>query len=155
MSNWRVMPSPNPGISAAGEAAGRTALNPSAGPAAIGGMLVPGEEPEVETSGQTEMQTRLSTAVSDIAKLANAMEALSVGRYRVASPAEERVTVPHGAADDPPPTSGVDAARGDGGAGRVVGFGSVNGEASNPSGFAARSGAPVETNRQVASHYRL
>ena len=41
------MSSPNPGISAAGEAAGRTALNPATGPAAIGGMLSPGEsEPE-------------------------------------------------------------------------------------------------------------
>jgi len=149
------MASPNPGISAAGEAAGRTALNPSAGPAAIGGMLVPGEEPEVERSDATELQIRLSTAVSDIAKLANAMEALSVGRFRVASPAEEPMTVRHGANDDPPPTAGGDVAMGESGAGRVVGFGSVNGEASSPNGFAARSGAPVETNRQVASHYRL
>jgi hypothetical protein len=148
------MPSPNPGISAAGEAAGRTALNPSAGPAAIGGMLVPGEEPDVETSEQTELEIRLSTAVSDIAKLANAMEALSGGRSRVASPPEQRTTVHNGAADDPPPTPGADLATGEGGAGRVVGLGAVNGETSNPNGFAARAGAPGETNRQVASHYR-
>src|ERR1019366_9856489 len=74
--------SANPGVSAAGEAAGRSALNPSAGPAAIGGMLVPGEEPEVEPSEQMKLQARLSNAVSDITKLANAMEALSVDSPR-------------------------------------------------------------------------
>jgi hypothetical protein len=121
-------------------------------------MLVPGEEPEVETSGATELQIRLSTAVSDIAKLANAMEALSVGRYRVAPPSDERIKRQNGGADDATsPIAGPDMATGEGGSGsgRVVGFGSVNGDASNPNGFAARTGAPVETNRQVASHYRL
>ena len=37
------MSSQNPGISAAGRALGRTALNPASGPAAIGGMLQAGE----------------------------------------------------------------------------------------------------------------
>jgi hypothetical protein len=74
------MSSQNPGISAAGKAAGRTALNPAAGPAAIGGMLQAGEEPSDDLSGVdfANMQSRLAKAVSDIAKLANAMEALVV-----------------------------------------------------------------------------
>lgn len=74
------MSSVNPGISAAGEAAGRTALDPSAGRAAIGGMLSVGEIPEdPETPDPATLQIRLSTVVSDIAKLADAMEALKVG----------------------------------------------------------------------------
>lgn len=74
------MSSVNPGISAAGEAAGRTALDPSSGRAAIGGMLSVGEIPEeAETPDPATLQTRLSAVVSQIAKLADAMEALNVG----------------------------------------------------------------------------
>jgi hypothetical protein len=76
--------SPNPGISAAGEAAGRTALNPSTGPAAIGGMVVPGEsEPEPPTRRRvpSAAEDRLATVVSDISKLATAMGALSLSRH--------------------------------------------------------------------------
>ena len=78
------MSSPNPGISAAGEAAGRTALNPSTGPAAIGGMVVPGEaepDPPVPQRVPSAEEDRLTTVVSDIAKLATAMSALSLSRH--------------------------------------------------------------------------
>jgi len=66
----------NPGISAAGEAAGRTALDPSAGRAAIGGMLSVGEISEDETSDRSTLQGRLSMAISDITKLAGALVGL-------------------------------------------------------------------------------
>jgi hypothetical protein len=74
------MSSVNPGISAAGEAAGRTALDPSSGRAAIGGMLQVGEIPEdAEPANPATLQTRLSAVVSQIAMLAGVMEALKVG----------------------------------------------------------------------------
>ena len=74
------MSSQNPGISAAGKAAGKTALNPAAGPAAIGGMLQAGGVVDDDRSDLdlAKVQSRLAKVVSDIAKLANAMEALAV-----------------------------------------------------------------------------
>jgi hypothetical protein len=79
------MSSQNPGISAAGKAAGKTALNPAAGPAAIGGMLQAGDLAEDPSDFDlTGVQSRLAKAVSDIAKLANAMEALSAMNTREA-----------------------------------------------------------------------
>jgi hypothetical protein len=80
------MSSPNPGISAAGEAAGRTALNPATGPAAIGGMLVPGPEP---SAFAVSLQNRLSTAVSDVTKLLKVLRELSLNLNRGGSPTEE------------------------------------------------------------------
>jgi hypothetical protein len=72
------MSSQNPGISAAGKALGRTALNPASGPAAIGGMLQVGDLDEDPSDlDLVGVQSRLAKAVSDIAKLANAMEALA------------------------------------------------------------------------------
>ena len=66
----------NPGISAAGSAAKRTALDPSAGPAAIGGMLV---KNSVEPApGAPPLRDRLTAVVNDITKLANAVEVLSI-----------------------------------------------------------------------------
>jgi hypothetical protein len=146
------MPSPNPGISAAGEAAGRTALNPNAGPAAIGGMLVPGEEPEVERSGETTLQIRLSSAVSDITKLANAMVALSLGGRR--APEAAPTPVHNGWRDDGSPVPAAGDGGGETNAGRPPGFTTISGESGTMSGYAARPGAAVESNRQVASYYR-
>jgi len=68
----------NPGISAAGEAAGRTALDPSAGRAAIGGMLSVGEISDAEALDRSTPQGRLSSAISDIAKLAGALQGLKL-----------------------------------------------------------------------------
>jgi hypothetical protein len=87
-----IMSSPNPGISAAGEAAGRTAQNPSSGPAAIGGMLSEGE-PEVEPSDDVTLRSRLKTAISDIAKLAHAMGALSMDPTQWPRPSDEELAV--------------------------------------------------------------
>ena len=73
------MSSQNPGISAAGRALGRTALNPASGPAAIGGMLQAGQPEEDPWEGDlSDVRSRLSKAISDITKLANAVEALAV-----------------------------------------------------------------------------
>jgi len=67
----------NPGISAAGSAARRTALDPSSGPAAIGGMLsTSAVDPTPE---ETSPEIRLTIVVTEITKLANAVEALSIG----------------------------------------------------------------------------
>jgi hypothetical protein len=157
--------SPNPGISAAGEAAGRTALNPSAGPAAIGGMLVPGEEePEVETSDvteppadvPTEMEARLSSAVSDLTKLANALAALSMAPPRELPMRHGDSARQNGAGGEPASTMAVaDLSAGDGGSSRPVGFGPGGGETGNIGGYAASPGVAVETYRQVASYFRL
>ena len=95
------MSSPNPGISAAGEAAGRTALNPSTGPAAIGGMVVPGEaepDPPVPQRVPSADEDRLTTVVSDIAKLATAMSALSLSRPREEATSREKIWGRSGAA---------------------------------------------------------
>jgi hypothetical protein len=79
------MSSQNPGISAAGKAAGKTALNPAAGPAAIGGMLQAGDLAEDHADLDLALvQSRLAKAVSDIAKLANVMEALATVSTRAA-----------------------------------------------------------------------
>jgi hypothetical protein len=88
------MSSQNPGISAAGKAAGKTALNPASGPAAIGGMLQAGAElaDDLSDFDLTEVQSRLAKAVSDIARLANALEALAVDGVReVEADGDERM----------------------------------------------------------------
>jgi hypothetical protein len=78
------MSSQNPGISAAGRALGRTALNPASGPAAIGGMLQAGDlendswEDHPWEVDPSDVRSRLAKAISDITKLANALEALAV-----------------------------------------------------------------------------
>jgi hypothetical protein len=69
----------NPGISAAGSAAKRTALDPSAGPAAIGGMLSLRNNALAPSQAASPLQARLTAAVTDITRLANAMEVLSIG----------------------------------------------------------------------------
>jgi hypothetical protein len=81
------MSSVNPGISAAGEAAGRTALDPSTGRAAIGGMLSVGEIPDTDLPDPSTLQTRLSMVVSEITKLADAIQGLKI------DPANERSAV--------------------------------------------------------------
>jgi hypothetical protein len=78
------MSSVNPGISAAGEAAGKTALDPSSGRAAIGGMLSVGEIADTEIPDPSTLQTRLSMVVSEITKLADAIQGLKM------DPANER-----------------------------------------------------------------
>ena len=80
------MSSLNPGISAAGEAAGRTALDPSAGRAAIGGMLSVGDTPDMEMPNPVTLKTRLSMVVSEITKLADALQRLKIDLANEKSP---------------------------------------------------------------------
>jgi hypothetical protein len=70
----------NPGISAAGAAAGRSAQNPSVGPAAIGGMLSSSPEEPIgfDAPEPAVIEERLTLVVSAITRLADAMEALVV-----------------------------------------------------------------------------
>ena len=148
------MASPNPGISAAGEAAGRTALNPSAGPAAIGGMLVPGEEPEIEPTESMKLQERLSSAVSDIAKLANAMEALSIehnggGGMPGESDDQHGVDQRRG----PAPVT-RDSSNGDAGVHAPRTVGGVGESTPQFTEFAKRARPTPDSPRQAASHYR-
>ena len=73
------MSSQNPGISAAGRALGRTALDPASGPAAIGGMLQAGQREDASSDiDHQDVRSRLAKVISDITKLANALEALAV-----------------------------------------------------------------------------
>jgi len=149
------MPSANPGVSAAGEAAGRSALNPSAGPAAIGGMLVPGEEPEVEPSEHMKMQMRLSEAVSDLAKLAHAMEVLSINRLHEGVAGSENGDRRADGADEgvpPPPTR--DSPNGDSALHVPRTMGAVAEGPRNFGDFAKMPGPSAEAQRQAASHYR-
>lgn len=90
------MSSQNPGISAAGKAAGKTALNPASGPAAIGGMLQAGAELDDDLSDfdLAKVQSRLARAVSDIAKLANALESLAVDRVPEADDSDGQERMP-------------------------------------------------------------
>lgn len=105
------MPRLNPGISAAGAAAGRSAQNPSAGPAAIGGMLSTSPEEPIGFDGPEPvvLEERLTLVVSAITRLADAMEALVVRMPAgasspdpVESPASHAVIGRHGRrAEDP------------------------------------------------------
>jgi hypothetical protein len=148
------MASPNPGISAAGEAAGRTALNPSAGPAAIGGMLVPGEEPEVEPTESMKLQKRLSSAVSDITKLANAMEALSVKRSGGEGGSGENDDQ-RGEDERSMPTPATwDSSNGDAGVHVPRTVGSMGESTPKFSDFTKVSRPTPDTQHQAASHYR-
>jgi hypothetical protein len=94
------MSSPNPGISAAGEAAGRTALNPKTGPAAIGGMLVPGPEPSALA---VSLQNRLISAVSDVTKLLNVLRELSLNLNRADTSTEQPLRQRSASGEPPPP----------------------------------------------------
>ena len=80
------MASANPGVSAAGAAARRTALDPSAGRAAIGGMLSVSDTFGEGCADPAALQTRLTSVVSDVAKLAYAIEALTLVPIENTSP---------------------------------------------------------------------
>ena len=162
------MSSPNPGISAAGEAAGRTALNPSTGPAAIGGMVVPGEaepDPPVPRRVPSADEERLTTAVSDIAKLATAMSALSLSRPREEATNREKIWGrsgrPHATAGGAPES--VRAARsipaaqsvpGGRTTKRTHGLEAAGAVTTGIGGYANGPAASTDPQRQAASRYR-
>jgi hypothetical protein len=62
-------------------------------------MLTLGERMEADSPDLSVLQTRLASAVSDITKLANAMEALSVGLGRDAAAPERNPIRGHHASD--------------------------------------------------------
>jgi hypothetical protein len=155
--------SPNPGISAAGEAAGRTALNPSTGPAAIGGMRESEPEPQPPVQQRTHTpaykrvrsaeEEQLTTAVTDIMRLAMALRALSLDPDLEEVDASEEWGRPGdgpyaasggtpGPAYDPSPTN------------RPHGLGATGGVTPGVGGYAAVPVASTDTHRQAASHYR-
>ena len=162
------MSSPNPGISAAGEAAGRTALNPSTGPAAIGGMVVPGEaepDPPVPQRVPSAEEDRLTTVVSDIAKLATAMSALSLSGPREEATSREKMW---GRSGRPQATAGgapesvrargsVPAAQSVPGGSttkRTHGLEATGADTTSRGGYAKGPAASTDPQRQAASRYR-
>jgi hypothetical protein len=150
--------SPNPGISAAGEAAGRTALNPSTGPAAIGGMVVPGESdpvPPVPQRVRSASEDWLTTVVSDITTMAKAMSALSLDiRTGEVAPHEQHRGYAGGgqdvtAAGSPEPVPGASSPPH-----TSQGLGATGAVATGIGGYANVPAASADTHRQTASRYR-
>ena len=150
------MSSPNPGISAAGEAAGRTALNPSTGPAAIGGMVVPGEAeptPPVPQRVPSASEDRLTTVVSDIATLAKALGSLSLDIYPEEAPSHEQhgghsgggQYVTAAGAPEPVPNAGTPHA--------TQGLGATGAVTTGIGGYANGPAASADTHRQEPSRF--
>ena len=151
------MSSPNPGISAAGEAAGRTALNPSTGPAAIGGMVVPGESepaPLVPRRVRSASEDRLTTVVSDITKMARAMGALSLSLQPEDAPSREQYRGRSGGgryaavAGSPEPVPGTSTPH------TTQGLGATGAVTTGIGGYANVPAVSTDTHRQAASRYR-
>jgi hypothetical protein len=165
------MSSPNPGISAAGEAAGRTALDPSTGPAAIGGMLSPGEadgEPPpppsrppvkdrlprvIRSRPRNPLEDRLTAVVSEISNLVTALEALSLKHHESlpVRPLEEG----GGGEGSLPPLPTEAGAAGSSQAGSTYGLGATAAAPSTIAGYARLPLTSTDTHRQAASHYRM
>jgi hypothetical protein len=118
-------------------------------------MLVPGEEPEVEPSEQMKLQARLSSAVSDITKLANAMEALSVELPRggIASSETSSMRRDEDGESVPPPFP-RDSLNGDSNVHIPRTVGAVSEGTHRLTDFAKVSRPTSDTQRQAASHYR-
>jgi hypothetical protein len=157
--------SPNPGISAAGEAAGKTALNPSTGPAAIGGMVVPGEaepepEPPVYRRDPSDGEERLSAVVSDLSKLASAMRALSLSRYSKEAASRQKLWGRSGGA--PFPTAGgaresvpaPESARAGGATKQANGLEATGSVTTGIGGYANGPAPSTDPHRQAASRSR-
>jgi hypothetical protein len=148
--------SPNPGISAAGEAAGRTALNPSTGPAAIGGMVVPGETeptPPVPQRVRSASEDRLTFVVSDIATLARALGALSLDIHPEEAPPHDQHGGDSGggqyvaAADPPEPVPNVGTPH------TTPGLGATGSVTAGIGGYANGPAASADTHRQEPSRF--
>jgi hypothetical protein len=167
------MSSPNPGISAAGEDLSRTALDPSAGPAAIGGMLSPGEgeaeapppppaRPPIndrlpalptvirERRPGNALEDRLSAVVSDISNLVIALEALSFRPLGSAPPPprqgrDEAGQLPPISPETTPGTNYGHSA---------YGLGATASSTPQVAGYARLPMTSSDTHRQAASHHR-
>jgi hypothetical protein len=118
-------------------------------------MLVPGEEPEVEPSEQVKLQARLSSAVSDITKLANAMEALSVEMHRGGTASSEKSSVRRDEdRESVPPPIPCDSLNGDSSMHVPRTVGGVGEGTHKVSDFPKMSRPTSDTQRQAASHFR-
>jgi hypothetical protein len=156
--------SPNPGISAAGEAAGRTALDPTSGPAAIGGMREsePEAQPPVPQRTHTPAYKRVRSAeedhltaeVTDVTRLAAAIGSLFFARHPDEPDSSEEYwgqsgggQLP-GAGGMPEPVHGGDTGS------RPHGLGATGSVTPGIVGYATVPVASTDTHRQAASHYR-
>jgi hypothetical protein len=118
-------------------------------------MLVPGEEPEIEPTESIKMQKRLSSAVADIAKLANVLEALSVTRpYGTSTSGQSDDHDDEDGRSLPAPVA-RDFPNGDVGARVPRTVGSAGESTPKLADFAKMSRPTPDTSRQAASHYRM
>jgi hypothetical protein len=148
-----IVSSPNPGVSAAGEAAGRADLNPATGPAAIGGMLVPGPEPSAQA---VLLQCRLTSAVSDITKLADILRTLSVDAHRGAELTGPPLGERSGGGVDPWPTLPAAGPSGESNnTHRRFGLGATAAVTHNVSGYTAPVAELTDGHHPPASHNRI
>jgi hypothetical protein len=156
--------SPNPGISAAGEAAGRTALDPSSGPAAIGGMREsePEPQPPVQPRNHTPAykrvrsaeEDRLTDAVTDITRLGTAISSLFVARRPEEAVAPEEGWGRSGGGQLPGSGGTSEPVRGGGPTNRTHGLGATGSVTPGIGGYAAVPVAKTDTHRQAAGQYR-
>jgi hypothetical protein len=117
-------------------------------------MLVPGEELDAEPSEQMKLHARLSAAVSDITKLANAMEALSikVSRGRTVVPERSDMRRDGEGGNVTPPV--LDWVQGDTSVHVSRHVGAAGEAAHTLSDFSRLTHPGSDTQRQAASHYR-
>jgi hypothetical protein len=156
--------SPNPGISAAGEAAGRTALDPSTGPAAIGGLRESEPEPQPPVHQRVHPpaykrirsaeEDRLTTVVTDITRLATAIGSLSLARHPEEAASSERYWGRSGGGQYPGAGGAPEPVHGASTTNRTHGLGATGGVTPGIGGYANVPVAKTDTHRQAASHYR-
>jgi hypothetical protein len=156
--------SPNPGISAAGEALGRTALDPSSGPAAIGGMREsePEPQPPVHQRNHTPAYKRvrsaeedqLTTVVTDLTRLATAIGSLSFGRYPEDADSSEEEWGGSEGGQFPGVGPTPEPIRGGGTTNRTHALGAAGSVTPRIGGYTNVPVAQTDTHRQAASHYR-
>jgi hypothetical protein len=156
--------SPNPGISAAGEAAGRTALDPSSGPAAIGGMRETEPEPQPPVPQRTHLpaykrvrsdeEDHLTDVVTDITRLAMAISSLSLAREPGEVDDPEEYWGPSGGGQHPGADGAPEPIHGGAPTNRSHGLGATGAVTPGIGGYSNVPVAQTDTHRQAASHYR-
>ena len=155
--------SPNPGISAAGEAAGRTALDPSSGPAAIGGMREsePEPQPVVHQRNHTPAykrvrsaeEDRLTTVVTDLTRLASAIGSLSFAQHPEGADSSEEYRGRSGGGRRPGAGGATESVHGGSTTNRTHGLGATGSVTPGIGGYASVPVAKTDAHRQAASHY--
>jgi hypothetical protein len=151
------MSSPNPGISAAGEAAGSAALNPLSGPAAIGGMVVPGEsepDPPVPQRVRSAVEDQLTAVVSDIAKMASVVGALSLSLPPERAPSREKIWGRSGGGPYAAGGGAAEPVQGGSTAHTSHGLGATGAVTTGIGGYANVPAVSGDTQRQATGRYR-